>query len=130
MRKRLLLCLELSLGLVFLSWNVSLAQTRVNRDGMQQNMTPGAGMNGNGDQMPGKGNMGMTMGCSPGMMPDSGMRGDGDDIKCRINNVLSKNQALMDTLTSQLGNCSSTDRHCKGMQNSLKHAQNSQAKAV
>jgi hypothetical protein len=97
---------------------------------MQQNMPPDNGMNGNGDQKPGKGNMGMTPSCAPGMTPDSCMRGDGDDIKCRINNVLARNQALMDTLTSQLGNCSSADRHCTGMQNNLKHAQNSQMKAM
>jgi hypothetical protein len=64
---------------------------------------------------------GMSQSCSSGGMPSSGTRGDGDDIQCRINNVLTSNQNLLNTMKSKASSC--VGAHCDLVMDHLNRAQ-------
>lgn len=69
-----------------------------------------------------------TSSCPAGQPPSSGMRGDGNDIQCRVNNVLSKNQTLINNVKSRAANC--TGPHCTLLMNTINRAQNAHDHAV
>lgn len=64
---------------------------------------------------------GMTGSCPSGGQPSSGARGDGDDIQCRINNLLTSNQNLLNTMTSKASSC--VGAHCDIVMDHLNRAQ-------
>jgi uncharacterized protein len=69
-----------------------------------------------------------TSSCPVGQSPSSGSRGDGDEIQCRINNVLSRNQTLINTVKNRANNC--TGPHCGLLMNTVNRAQNAHDRAV
>ena len=64
---------------------------------------------------------GMSQSCPSGGMPSSGTRGDGNDIQCRINNVLTSNQNLLNTMKSKASSC--VGAHCDMVMDHLNRAQ-------